>query len=150
MKLQPASISLICLLAAAVPLSAQTGGERAVGSRLAQDYAALRERPLFSPDRKPPTRIAEAPAPEAVEPEPQPEPELPKATPEQAPQWQLIGVVRSERLRSALFRANHDNSVFSLRRGESRDGWTLTSVEPFEAVLDSSHARAFMRFPEGR
>jgi hypothetical protein len=146
MKLWPVAIAFLLLLVAA-PLSAQTGSERAVGSRLAQDYVALRDRPLFSPDRQPPAHIAAAPA---ATPEPQPEPELPEATPEQAPQWQLIGVVRSERLRSALFRVSYDNSVFSLRRGESRDGWTLTSVEPFEAVLDSGHARAFMRFPESQ
>ncbi|MBX9466022.1 MAG: hypothetical protein KL840_24135 [Aquamicrobium sp.] len=148
MKLWPVAIAFLLLLVAA-PLSAQTGSERAVGSRLAQDYAALRDRPLFSPDRQPPARIAAAPA-ATPEPQPEPEPELPEATPEQAPQWQLIGVVRSERLRSALFRVSYDNSVFSLRRGESRDGWTLTSVEPFEAVLDSGHARAFMRFPESQ
>jgi hypothetical protein len=149
MKTHPVAIASLLLLVAG-PLSAQTGSEGAVGARLAQDYVALRERPLFSPDRQPPARIAAAPV--VAEPEPQPEaqPELPEATPEQAPQWQLIGVVRSERLRSALFRVNYDNSVFSLRRGESRDGWTLTSVEPFEAVLDSNHARAFMRFPESQ
>jgi hypothetical protein len=148
MKFRPPAIAFLFLVVAA-PLSAQTASERAVGSRLAQDYVALRDRPLFSPDRQPPARIAPAPA-VTPEPQPEPEPELPEATPEQAPQWQLIGVVRSERLRSALFRVTYDNSVFSLRRGESRDGWTLTSVEPFEAVLDSSHARAFMRFPEGQ
>lgn len=140
---------LACLVAAAAPLAAQTtDSERAVGARLAEDYTALRERPLFSPDRRPPIRFAPVETPVFVEPEKPPEPELPEVTPEEAPQWQLIGVVRSERLRSALFRAHHDNSVFSLRSGESRDGWTLTRVEPFEVVLDSSHARAFMRFAD--
>ncbi|TYR30077.1 hypothetical protein FY036_19490 [Mesorhizobium microcysteis] len=133
----------------ATPVAAQSAGELAVGSRLAGDYSALRERPLFSPDRQPPTRFAPAETP-VIEPEKPKEPVLPVASQQEAPQWQLIGVVRSERLRSALFRVYADNSVFSMRSGESRDGWTLTRVEPFEAVLDSSNARAFIRFSDGQ
>ena len=122
---------------------AQDVAERAIASRLPQDYVALRERPLFSPDRRPPAPPPVEAPPPAIEPPP-PEP-APVAG---APDWELIGVVRSPRVNSALFRAPGEPASFSLRQGESRDGWTLAEVGRFEVSLENSAGRARMRFPE--
>lgn len=124
---------------------AQDDAERAVAARLSQDYVSLRQRPLFAPDRKPPAPPpVEAPQP-VVQPEPEPEP-VKVVT---APHWELIGVVRSQRITSAVFRAPAEATTFSLRPGESRDGWTLAEVGRFEVSLRNGDGHAKMRFPDG-
>ena len=124
---------------------AQDDAERAIASRLPQDYVSLRQRPLFAPDRRPPAPpLVEAPQP-VVQPEPEPEP-VKVVT---APYWELIGVVRSQRITSAVFRAPAEATTFSLRPGESRDGWTLAEVGRFEVSLRNGDGHAKMRFPDG-
>ncbi len=80
-----------------------------------------------------------------VQPEPEPEPAPPPAT---APDWQLVGVVRSARLNSATFIAPAESAAFTLRTGESREGWTLKDVGQFEVRLDGAGGRASLRFSE--
>jgi hypothetical protein len=150
MIIRPAAIArrliLSLLLAApAMAQTAQTTQDIPISARTAADFKALREMPLFSPDRSAPVIMAapEAPPP-VVEVEAPPPPPPPPAT---APDWQLVGLVRSDRIRSAMFRSPSEPE-FTLRQGESRDGWTLTEVGRFDVTLDSSTGRASMRFPE--
>ena len=58
--------------------------------------------------------------------------------------------MRSDRVNSAMFKGSGDPPEFSLRKGESRDGWTLTDIGRFDVTLDSSGGRASLRFPETR
>jgi len=141
-----APLLLSTLLAA--PVSAQQAAQPlAIRSRLASDYVALRERPLFAPDRSPPFLEMTEPEPEiAAAPEPEPEP-LPDAAP---PSWELMGVVRSTRVNSAMFRAHGEEKPFSLRQGESREGWTLSEIGRFSVFLENGEGRASIRFPDHR
>lgn len=117
----------------------------AIRARLATDYAALKERPLFAPNRQAPVTFSEPePEPTVAAPEPPPPPPPPAA----APEWRLVGLVRSEKLNSATFTAPGVDAAFNLRAGESRDGWTLTEVKRFEVVLDGAGGRASLRFPD--
>lgn len=117
-----------------------------VRERLVSDYAALRDRPLFSPDRTAPIAFGAAePEPVVVQPEPVPEPEPPPAA---APDWQLVGIVRSARLNSATFTAPAVEAAFTLRTGESREGWTLKAVGQFDVTLDGEGGRASLRFSD--
>lgn len=115
----------------------------AIRARLATDYTALKERPLFAPNRQAPVTFSE-PEPEPVVAAPEPPPPPPAA----APEWRLVGLVRSEKLNSATFTAPGVDAAFNLRTGESRDGWTLTEVKRFEVVLDGAGGRALLRFPD--
>lgn len=150
MSIRVAAIALSLLLgpSLAAPAMAQTATttqDIPISARTAADFKALREAPLFSPDRSAPVIMAEPEPPPMVEAEaPPPEPPPPAAT---APDWQLVGLVRSDRIRSAMFRSTSEPE-FTLRQGESRDGWTLTDVGRFDVTLDSSTGRASMRFPE--
>ena len=137
------SIALLLGLAATGPALAQFVEGQAVASRKAGDYTALRQRPLFSPDRAAPIPFA-APAEIAVVAPPEPEPPPPAAS---APDWKLVGLVRSSRVNSAMFKADGAEAAFSLRMGESRDGWTLTEVGRFEVTIDSGDGRASVSFP---
>jgi hypothetical protein len=134
------------LAAIAASPSLSFGTEKlSVRERLVSDYAALRNRPLFSPDRTAP--IPFEPEPVIMQPEPEPEPE-PEPPPAAAPDWQLIGIVRSERLNSATFTTPAEMAAFTLRKGESREGWTLKEVGQFEVKLDGAGGRASLRFSD--
>ncbi|MBZ9855238.1 hypothetical protein LB566_15635 [Mesorhizobium sp. CA13] len=115
-----------------------------IRKRPVSDYAALRDRPLFSPNRTAPIPFAAA-EPEPVVMPPEPEPEPPPAA---APDWQLVGIVRSERLNSATFTTPAELAAFTLRTGESREGWTLKAVGQFEVKLDGAGGRASLRFSD--
>lgn len=116
-----------------------------VSARQPADFTALRERPLFSPDRSAPTPPPPEPEPEYVEPV-EVEFEPPPAS---APDWELVGLVRSNAVNRAIFRIPGSEPAFSLRLGDSRDGWTLTELKRFEVILDSSHGRASLRYSSG-
>ncbi|MBZ9809188.1 MULTISPECIES: hypothetical protein [unclassified Mesorhizobium] len=135
---------MLAALAASSCLS--FGAEQlSVRERPLSDYSALRNRPLFSPDRTPPVAfVAAEPEPVVVQPEPEPEPPPPAA----APDWQLVGVVRSARLNSATFTAPTEAAAFTLQTGESREGWTLKVVGQFEVKLDGAGGRASLRFSD--
>lgn len=135
------------LAAIAASSSLSFGAEKlSVRERLVSDYAALRDRPLFSPDRTASIAFgAPEPEPVVMQPEPEPEPEPPPAA---APDWQLVGIVRSERLNSATFTTPAEMAAFTLRTGESRDGWTLKAVGQFEVKLDGAGGRASLRFSD--
>ncbi len=146
-------LALLCVLSLCGPVLAQLS-ELPVSARSAEDYMALRERPLFSPEREAPKVIVAVPAEPtlpAVLPEPEPETE---AVVEQevevaaeAPDWQLVGLVRSSSIVSATFRSPNLSNAFSLRKGESRDGWTLADVRSTEVVLHAEGVEALIRFP---
>ncbi len=135
----------IMLSAIAVSLSLSFGAEiRSVRKRPVSDYSALRDLPLFSPDRAAPVAFV-APEPEPVVTQPEPEPEPPPAA---APDWQLVGIVRSEKVNSAIFTTSADMAAFTLRTGESRESWTLKEVGQFEVKLDGAGGRASLRFSD--
>lgn len=137
----------VMLAAIAASSSLSFGAEKlSVRERLVSDYAALRNRPLFSPDRTAPIAFGAAePEPVVIQPEPEPEPPPPPAA---APDWQLVGIVRSERLNSATFTTPAEMAAFTLRTGESREGWTLKAVGQFEVKLDGAGGRASLRFSD--
>lgn len=117
-----------------------------IRERPLSDYSALRERPLFSPSRTGPIQfVAPEPEPVVVIPDPEPEPE---PVPAAAPDWQLVGIVRSERLNSATFTSPAEIAAFTLRKGETHQGWTLKIVSQFEVKLDGAGGRATLRFSD--
>ncbi len=101
------------------------------------ELGATRERPLFSPSRRPPPpRAVAAAAPEAP-----PPPPPPPAEPE-PPQFKLIGVVHGEGVEIGLF-SDPSGKITRARVGEdAQDGWTVRSVEPRLAVVEREERQA--------
>ncbi len=102
---------------------------------------ATRERPLFSPSRRPPAPpVVAAPveAPKAPPPPP-PEPEQPALT--------LVGVVAGQGQGYAVFITTTGHDIVRLRTGEGRDGWILRSVSSREAVLEKNNRQAVVELP---
>ncbi|MGY8668359.1 hypothetical protein Q3C01_39150 [Bradyrhizobium sp. UFLA05-109] len=111
----------------AVPLSALTATE---------------ERPIFSATRRPPPRaVAASPGEEAPAPPP------PKATEAPLP-LVLVGAVVGEGDAIAILMDRNDQKVIRMRQGESRAGWSLSSVQPREVTFkhgDRSEVLALQR-----
>jgi hypothetical protein len=90
-----------------------------------KDLAATRNRPLFSPSRRPP-----APVVTAAPPPPPPR----QFTPEKPP-LVLIGTVVSENEAIAVFRDQSTKRTVKLRTGLRLDGWALLRVNKKDVVL---------------
>jgi general secretion pathway protein N len=87
-----------------------------------------RERPIFSPSRRPPTPAPTYVAPVAVrQPATPPEPERPAVS--------LIGTVVGTDLQIGVFLEKATQNVVRLRLGEEHQGWVLRLVKEREVTL---------------
>jgi general secretion pathway protein N len=103
---------------------------------------ATRERPLFSPSRRPPPPVVVAKAPPPPPPPPKP------AEPEK-PQLSLVGTVLGENWeRIGLFVNPADRNAVRLRLGEDHKGWVLRAVRPRQVVLEKGQQRAVLELPQ--
>ena len=78
-----------------------------------EDFSEIRERPLFSPTRRPPAQGVVATA--------APEPEL---------QVTLVGVIMFSEEQIAIVRLKDTSRLARLSVGDSIQGWILDSIEP--------------------
>ncbi len=102
---------------------------------------ATRERPLFSPSRRPPMPAAIAPPPEPVKAAAAP------VEPEQPP-LNLLGVVTGTVDGYAVFLNTTTHDIVRLKTGEGHDGWILQSVSGREVVLEKDHRTAVVSLPQ--
>jgi hypothetical protein len=87
-----------------------------------------RDRPIFSPTRRPPTRAPTYVAPMAVrQPTTPPEPERPAVS--------LIGTVIGTEVQIGIFLEKATQNVFRLHLGEEHQGWVLRLVKEREVTL---------------
>ncbi len=100
---------------------------------------ATRDRPLFSPSRRPPRAISAAPMP-------QPAKAAVMRQPDQ-PELNLLGVIIGSGEGYAVFLDNATHAVIRLKTGDGEDGWILRSVAEREAVLEKNHRTAVVRLP---
>ena len=80
-----------------------------------QRYAVVTERPLFSPDRKPPQHTAET-----------------------AGAWSsfvLAGIIITPQSREALIAHGKPQAIAHLQEGQALEGWTITSIYPDRVVF---------------
>jgi hypothetical protein len=103
-----------------------------------KDLSVTRERPIFSPSRRPP--MSPVAAPPYVPPPPRP------AEP-QRPQLALVGTVVNAAEGFGIFVDQAANTVVRLKPGEAHDGWTLHSVQGREATLQKNGETAVLALP---
>jgi general secretion pathway protein N len=103
-----------------MPLSARTTSAQE-GLDL---YSATRERPLFSPARRPPARAVAAPADVNA---------APIAAP--PPQLVLSGVLLKSAEGIALLRKPNEFKANPYRLGQSIDGWLLAAIESRRVLI---------------
>lgn len=111
----------------AIPLSALT---------------ATRDRPIFTPSRRPPAPPAVAAAPATA---PPPPPAAP-AEPEQPP-LTLVGAIASGTEGFAVFLDQTTNNVIRLKTGQDHGGWVLRAVKGREATLEKNRRSTTLVLP---
>ena len=112
----------------AIPLSALT---------------ATRNRPLFTPSRRPPAPVV-ASVPVAA---PRPPPPPPPAVP-QHPNLTLVGTVAGENEGVAVFIDTTTRDTVRLRTGEGHNGWILQSIEGRAATLQKGAQSETLALPK--
>lgn len=106
-----------------------------------QSLHATRDRPIFSPSRRPPMPAA-LPAPVAKVTPVNTSPAVPDRPP-----FDLVGVVVGAGQGYAVFVSSTTHDLVRLRTGEGEDGWVLRSVRSREAVLEKDHKVTVVRLP---
>jgi general secretion pathway protein N len=102
-----------------------------------QSLTATRERPIFSPSRRPPPPVSLA-APQQ-QPAQKNEPDRPLLT--------LIGTVAEGGDGIAVFRDESTKNILRMQTGESHLGWTLSTVSPREVTMARNHDTATLAIP---
>jgi hypothetical protein len=101
---------------------------------------ATRERPIFSPLRRPP--LPTPPAPVVLTPAPTP----PPAVPEEIP-LKLLGTIVGGDSGIAICLNPSTNDVIRLRMGENFEGWVLRAVHGREAAFEKATLQARLSLP---
>jgi hypothetical protein len=107
-----------------------------------KELSNTRERPIFSPSRRPPPPpVVEKPyvppPPQRVETKPPPEPLM----------LSLLGTIAGDSSGVALFMEKGSQEVVRLRTGESHQGWVLRSVHGREAMLEKGDRKETVTLP---
>ena len=100
-----------------------------------------RERPLFTPARRPPVPAVAA-APRAVEPKPVARPVEPEH-----PNLTLIGTVVGKTDGIGVFLDQNTHDFVRLKTGEEHAGWVLRSIKAREATLEKAQRTETLSLP---
>jgi hypothetical protein len=103
--------------------------------------STTRERPIFSPSRRPPAVIAAPPTPPA----PPPPPKLPRV---ERPQLSLVGTVSGDDERFGIFIDQTTKAALRLRIGEDYQGWKLRAVQGREVTLEYEQQSEILSLPQ--
>jgi len=123
-------VVLLCLCipsarAAETPAGEEAAANNPVGLQPLQELSATKDKPLFSPARRPPPR----PAAPAARQEPPPPPPAP-------PSVVVLGIVSENGDGRAAIRASGaGDKVMRVRTGDDVSGWKVERIEPRRLVL---------------
>jgi hypothetical protein len=105
-----------------------------------KQLSATRERPIFSPSRRPP-QAAVAAAPYVPPPAPPTPIELPR------PQLSLVGTITGKVAGFGIFLEQVGDKVLRLKTGETHKGWTLLEVRARQIVLQKDNETITLSLP---
>lgn len=103
-----------------------------------ESLSSTRERPLFSPSRRPPAQAIVAPPP--------PQPRVAPVVPEQL-QFALVGTVIGGNERIGVFLDNATRNVVRLQVGQAVAGWTLRDVQARTATFKKDQRQTMLALP---
>jgi hypothetical protein len=102
--------------------------------------SVTRERPLFSPSRRPPAPAVVAVSVSAAAPPPKPaEPDHPLLT--------LVGTIIGEAESIGIFADQATNKFIRLKTGQAHAGWTLRAIAGREAIFEKDKREAILVLP---
>jgi len=143
--LSGAALSSNLIQSATLPSAANSSADHTPASRSVglgnplwadpvSSFTATRERPVFSPSRRPPPVIALAAF----------SPPTPTSIPPQRPHLALIGAIAGQADGIAIFFDETTRSIVRLKTGESHSGWTLRLVASREVTLQRGPETAIL------
>jgi hypothetical protein len=103
--------------------------------------SATRERPIFSPSRRPP------PSAVAAEPAIVKAPVVRKKEPE-APQFALVGTIASDEEGFGIFLDQSTKGALRLKIGEDYQGWKLRAIRGREVTMEKDQQAAVLALPQ--
>jgi len=104
--------------------------------------STTRERPIFSPSRRPPPPVvAAAPRPSAPPPAPTPQRV-------ERPQLALVGTIAGGDESFGIFVDQTTKAALRLKIGEDYQGWTLRAVQGREVTLEHDQLTAILTLPQ--
>jgi general secretion pathway protein N len=106
-----------------------------------KQLSETRDRPIFTPSRRPPPPTVIAPYIAPV-----PPPVITRSEPER-PNLALVGMVVSEHEGIGVFVEQNTNNIIRLRMGEAHTGWILRHLEGREATLEKGRQTATLAMP---
>lgn len=95
--------------------------------------AATRQRPLFSPTRRPPPEEKQAPATDVQR---------------QPPDLVLNAIILGPGVRTALLKRGRDAKALPASTGTDIDGWLVTEIAPSHVILARSTKTITLEFPK--
>ena len=103
--------------------------------------ASTRDRPIFSPSRRPPPPVIAAPhlAPVNLPVPKRPEPDHPLLT--------LLGTIAGETEGIGIFINEIDKTPLRLKTGQDHDGWVLRTVRGRDAIFEKDNRGATLSLP---
>jgi hypothetical protein len=104
--------------------------------------SGTRERPIFSPSRRPPPPIV------ASVPVTKPPPPPPKPPRVARPQLSLVGTIAGDDQSFAIFVDQTTKAALRLKIGEEYQGWKLHSVQGREVTLERDQQSAILSLPQ--
>ena len=105
-----------------------------------KELSATRERPIFSPSRRPPSPAATT-APYVLPSQTEKPPES------ERPQLLLVGTIAGDKESFGIFLDSSANTVLRLKTGEGHKGWILREVRSREIVLEKDDKMATLALP---
>jgi general secretion pathway protein N len=106
-----------------------------------KSLSATRDRPIFSPSRRPPPAVVAAPR---IEP---PRPAAKPPEPPEQPRLTLLGTVVGESQSIGIFLDDTTKDVVRLKMGEGRRGWDLRSVRGRDVTLEKNSRAIIVALP---
>lgn len=104
-------------------------------------FPVTRERPLFSPSRRPPsTAVAPVAVPRMVA--------VPKPREAERPQLTLVGTIAGDEEGFGIFLDQSTKAVLRLKVGEDFQGWKLRSVQGRETALEKDQRLVTLALPQ--
>jgi hypothetical protein len=126
------------------PIGAKAADDHLRGNPLwsihVKTLTATRDRPIFSPSRRPP------PPPIIAAPQ-LPPPPVSKPTEPERPLLTLVGTVTGEQEAFGIFLDQTANKIVRLRLGDDHSGWILRQVRGREVMLQRDGETAFLALP---
>ena len=103
--------------------------------------SGTRDRPIFSPSRRPPPPVA------ASDPAPAPPPPPPRRKEVEAPPLSLVGTISSDEESFGIFLDHGTKQALRLKVGEDYQGWKLRTIQGRQVTMEKDAQAAVLTLP---